>query len=111
MTIGVFRIVQEALTNIAKHAKANYARVSICQQNGELVVTVEDNGVGFKVSNILKHPDENRRLGLLGMMERAAMLSGTLTIDSKPGKGTKVQVRIPMTKGWYRRLSANAKAK
>lgn len=101
MAIGVFRIVQEALTNIAKHAKASNARVSIQQEDSELVVTVEDNGVGFKVSEILKHPDENKRLGLLGMMERAAMLSGTLTIDSKPGKGTRVQVRIPMTKAWY----------
>ncbi|MCX7967887.1 MAG: GAF domain-containing sensor histidine kinase [Armatimonadetes bacterium] len=111
MTIGVFRIVQEALTNIAKHAKASHARVSIYQEDSELVVTVEDNGVGFKVSDILKHPDENKRLGLLGMMERAAMLSGTLTIDSKPSKGTKVQVRIPITKGWYRRLSPSPKVK
>ena len=111
MAIGIFRIVQEALTNIAKHAKATHARVSVYQEDSELVVTVEDNGVGFKVSDILKHPDENKRLGLLGMMERAAMLSGTLTIDSKPGKGTKVQVRIPMTRGWYRRLSSNSKAK
>lgn len=106
VTIGVFRIVQEALTNIAKHAKASYAHVSIHQEDSELVVTVEDNGIGFKVSNILKHPDENKRLGLLGMMERAAMLSGTLNIDSKPGKGTKIQVRIPMPKGWYRRLGS-----
>jgi signal transduction histidine kinase len=105
VTIGVFRIVQEALTNIAKHAKATYARVSIQQEDSELVVTVEDNGVGFKVSDILRHPDENKRLGLLGMMERAAMLSGTLNIDSKPGKGTKVQLRIPVPKGWHRRLN------
>ncbi|MEM1544362.1 MAG: GAF domain-containing sensor histidine kinase [Candidatus Bathyarchaeia archaeon] len=111
MAIGIFRIVQEALTNIAKHAKATHARVSVYQEDSELVVTVEDNGVGFKVSDILRHPDENKRLGLLGMMERAAMLSGTLTIDSKPGKGTKVQVRIPMMRGWYRRLSSNSKAK
>ncbi|MCS7185656.1 MAG: GAF domain-containing sensor histidine kinase [Armatimonadota bacterium] len=111
MTIGVFRIVQEALTNIAKHAKASHARVSIYQEDSELVVTVEDNGVGFKASDILKHPDENKRLGILGMMERAAMLSGKLTIDSKPGKGTKVQVRIPITRGWYRRLSTNLKSR
>lgn len=101
MAIGVLRIVQEALTNIAKHAKASKARVSVQQEDSELVVTVEDNGVGFKVSEILKHPDENKRLGLLGMMERAAMLSGNLTIDSKPGKGTKVQVRIPLPKGTW----------
>ncbi|MFN3421173.1 MAG: GAF domain-containing sensor histidine kinase [Armatimonadota bacterium] len=109
VTIGIFRIVQEALTNIAKHAKASHARVSICQEDSELVVTVEDNGIGFKVNNILRHPDENKRLGLLGMMERAAMLSGTLNIDSKPGKGTKIQVRIPMPKGWYRRLGSMQK--
>ncbi len=104
MAIGVFRIVQEALTNIAKHSKATHARVLVQQQDSELSVTVEDNGVGFRVSDVLRHPDENRRLGLLGMMERAAMLSATLAIDSKPGKGTRVQIRLPLTKGWLRRL-------
>ena len=110
VAIGVLRIVQEALTNIAKHAKASRARVSFQQENGELLVTVEDNGVGFKVKEVMRHPDENRRLGLLGMMERAAMLSGKLDIESKPGKGTKVLLRIPLTKGWYRRLRASPKA-
>jgi len=109
VAIGVFRIVQESLTNIAKHARATHARVTVQQENGELVVTVEDNGVGFKVKEVMRHPDENRRLGLLGMMERAAMLSGKLDIESKPGKGTKVQLRIPLTKGWYRRLRASLK--
>ena len=110
VAIGVFRIVQEALTNIAKHAKASHARVSVQQEDGELLVIVEDNGVGFKVRDVLHHPDENRRLGLLGMMERAVMLSGKLEIDSKPGKGTKVQIRIPLMRGWYRRLRTSLKA-
>ncbi len=110
VAIGVLRIVQEALTNIAKHARANYARVLVSQENGELIVTVEDDGIGFRVNDILRHPDENKRLGLLGMMERAAMLSGTLNIDSKPGKGTKVQLRIPLTKGWYRRSVFNSRS-
>jgi signal transduction histidine kinase len=109
VAIGVFRIVQESLTNIAKHARATHARVTVQQENGELVVTVEDNGVGFRVKDVMRHPDENKRLGLLGMMERAAMLSGKLDIESKPGKGTKVQLRIPLTKGWYRRLRASLK--
>ncbi len=111
VAIGVFRIVQEALTNVAKHAKATHARVVVQQQNSELVVTVEDNGVGFRLSDVLRHPDENRRLGLLGMMERAAMLSATLDIDSKPGKGTKVQVFLPLTKGWYRRLGVSSRSR
>ena len=110
VAIGVFRIVQESLTNIAKHARATHARVTVQQENGELVVTVEDNGVGFRVKDVMRHPDENKRLGLLGMMERAAMLSGKLDIESKPGKGTKVQLRIPLTKGWYRRFRASPKA-
>ena len=109
VAIGVFRIVQESLTNIAKHAKATHARVTVQQENGELVVTVEDNGVGFRVKDVMRHPDENKRLGLLGMMERAAMLSGKLDIESKPGKGTKIQLRIPLTKGWYRRFRASLK--
>jgi len=110
VAIGIFRIVQEALTNIAKHARATHARVTVQQENGELVVTVEDNGIGFRVKDIMRHPDENKRLGLLGMMERAAMLSGKLDIESKPGKGTKVQLRIPLTKSWYRRFRASLKA-
>ncbi len=109
VAIGVFRIVQESLTNIAKHARATHARVTVQQENGELVVTVEDNGVGFRVRDVMRHPDENKRLGLLGMMERAAMLSGKLDIESKPGKGTKVQLRIPLTRGWYRRFRASPK--
>lgn len=103
VAIGIFRIVQEALTNIAKHAKASQAKVSVQQDDSELVVTVEDNGAGFRVKEILRHPDESKKLGLLGMIERATMLSGNLDIESKPGKGTKIQLRIPLTKNWYRR--------
>ncbi|MCS7264654.1 MAG: GAF domain-containing sensor histidine kinase [Armatimonadetes bacterium] len=109
MAIGVLRIVQEALTNIAKHAKATQAKVWVSQENGELVVIVEDDGVGFRVSDILRHPDENKRLGLLGMMERAAMLSGNISIDSKPGKGTKVQIKVPLSRVWYRRSALNSR--
>lgn len=100
--IGVFRIVQEALTNIAKHAKATQAKVFLQRQDEELTVIVEDNGIGFKPSVVLRHPDENKRLGLLGMMERATMLSGTVTIDAKPNKGTRVIAKLPLMRRLYR---------
>lgn len=96
IAIGIFRIVQEALTNIAKHAQATQAKVVVQQQNGQLTVIVEDNGIGFKPETVLQHPDQNRKLGLLGMIERAAMLGGEVAIHSKPGKGTCVIVRLPL---------------
>ena len=96
VAIGIYRIVQEALTNIAKHAKATRAKVVMRRQDGRLQVIVQDNGVGFDVASVLRHPDEMKRLGLVGMMERAAMLSGKLTVESKPKRGTKVFLEVPL---------------
>ncbi|GBC99645.1 Redox sensor histidine kinase response regulator DevS [bacterium HR17] len=97
IAIGIYRIVQEALTNVAKHAKATRAKVTLQRADRVLRVVVEDNGVGFDPSAILRHPDETKRLGLVGMMERAAMLSGRLTVDSHPKRGTKVVLEVPLT--------------
>ncbi len=97
VAIGIYRIVQEALTNIAKHAKATRAKVTMQRQDGRLQVIVQDNGVGFDVASVLRRPDETKRLGLVGMMERAAMLSGKLTVESKPKRGTKVVLEVPIS--------------
>jgi signal transduction histidine kinase len=97
VAIGIYRIVQEALTNIAKHTKATRAKVTMQRQDGRLQVIVQDNGVGFDVASVLRHPDETKRLGLVGMMERAAMLSGKLTVESKPKRGTKVVLEVPIS--------------
>jgi signal transduction histidine kinase len=89
---AVFRIVQESLTNIAKHAQASHADIAIDQEGGRLVVRIEDDGVGF----IPAGPRKPNSLGLFGLRERAALLGGEATIVSTPGHGTMVEARIPL---------------
>jgi signal transduction histidine kinase len=90
---AVFRIIQEALANIVKHAKARHADVSVHWSKGDLVVQVRDDGCG------LENPDAAAmrpgRLGLRGMRERAALLGGAFDIESAPGKGTRLTITIP----------------
>lgn len=88
---AVFRIVQESLTNVALHADANLVDVIISWRNGDIVATIEDNGVGF-IPTPLKVEEH---LGLFGMRERVEMLNGRFTLESSPGKGTTVNVEIP----------------
>ncbi len=89
---AVFRIVQEALTNVARHAKASRVEVRVARDEDAVSIAVRDNGVGFNM------PDERSRYsrGLLGMRERAYLLGGTFSIVSAPGKGTSLEVRIPL---------------
>ncbi|HKP66134.1 MAG TPA: PAS domain S-box protein [Casimicrobiaceae bacterium] len=89
---AIFRIVQESLTNVAKHAQASHADVVIERDDGSLIVRVEDNGVGFVVSG----PRKPNSLGLYGLRERAALLGGEATIVSSPGQGTTVEARLPL---------------
>lgn len=93
--LTLFRIVQEALNNVIKHADA--ARVVTVVEMGDsnVTVTVRDDGIGFQPSTLAEHPATASRLGLLGMQERARLLGGTLVIDSTPGDGTKVIVNVP----------------
>lgn len=88
---ALFRIVQESLTNVALHAKASRVDVLLNRRNGCLVVTVEDDGVGFDPYQ----PDHPDRLGLFGMRERVEMLGGKLVVESAPGKGTMISAEVP----------------
>ena len=89
---AAFRIVQESLANVAKHARASHVKVVVAQEEGELLLSVQDNGSGFDPAD----PRKPASLGLLGLRERAQMLRGSVTIDSGPGQGTRVQVRLPL---------------
>ncbi len=89
----VYRIVQEALMNIAKHARATQVEVIIESHEGQLIVLIEDNGCGFNVDMVLN--DSKTCLGIQGMIERANMAGGKLEIDSEEGNGTTVILRIP----------------
>ncbi len=87
---AVYRIVQEALTNIIRHARASRVDILLERRGTALVVVVEDNGVGMD-----PRPPSTDHLGMVGMRERAEMLGGTLTVESSAGKGTTIFVEVP----------------
>lgn len=87
---AIYRVVQEALTNVARHAKASRADVLLERRGDRVLVMVEDDGVGFEHDKI--RPGDH--LGLLGMRERAEALQGTLTVESSPGAGTTIVVEV-----------------
>lgn len=89
---AVFRIVQESLANVGKHAHATETAVVIARTGQSVVLEVRDNGQGFSTTA----PRKPHSLGLMGLRERAQLLKGSVSIDSRPGKGTRVQVRIPV---------------
>ncbi len=89
-----FRIVQEALTNCARHARAREIRIGVHGRPGELFLTVEDDGVGMPEDDA-----RGRGLGLIGIEERVRQLGGALDIFSQPGKGTVLRVRLPAKMG------------
>ncbi len=90
----LFRVAQEALTNIARHAHATEVRMSISEISGAVRMAINDNGKSFDVDKILA-ASSNKRLGLVGMKERLEMVGGSLAIESKPGQGTTVCADIP----------------
>jgi signal transduction histidine kinase len=93
---AIFRIVQEAVSNIAKHARAKNAIVSLELRESEVLVLVEDDGQGFDPDGLKLPKDGGRGLGLLGMRERAELFGGTVDIESSPGRGTRIRVRVPL---------------
>jgi len=86
----IYRIVQEALRNIVRHANAKNVGIRLKESGGRLVLTIQDDGQGFV-------PAREKGLGLMGMEERAASLHGSFHIDSVPGKGTSIQVELPLS--------------
>ncbi|MBI3698104.1 MAG: sensor histidine kinase [Acidobacteria bacterium] len=94
--ICVYRIVQEALRNCETHAAASSVRVSVRQSRQQLLVRIEDNGCGFPADPQAAGACGGG-LGILGMRERAAMLGGTLAIDSAPGRGTRLTLSLPLS--------------
>jgi PAS domain S-box-containing protein len=89
----IYRVLQEALTNVAKHANARSARVRLRRERAAVELEVQDDGIGIRRSAKKK---ESRALGLRGMRERAALLGGMIRIDSRPGQGTTINCRIPL---------------
>lgn len=92
--LAAYRIVQEALTNVAKHSRASSCRIQLRRSDANLDVIVEDDGRGFDAMDMA---DPRRGLGIVGMRERAALLSGRLAVESGTGEGTRVNVRLPVS--------------
>lgn len=91
----LFRVVQEALTNCGRHARAKRVLVNIERVPGNVLATVSDDGIGFTPDGV-----RGRGLGLLGMEERVRELAGVLTVIAEPGRGTQIKARIPLPAGW-----------
>jgi len=91
--INLYRIIQEALTNVAKHSKAAEVTIFLSQKDSTAILSVKDNGVGFDVATILSSP--HKGMGVFNMKERVNLLGGSFEIISHPHKGTRVNVKIP----------------
>jgi signal transduction histidine kinase len=91
---NVYRILQEALTNVAKHARVAEVIVRLRVADGQVALSVRDAGIGMDPATL-----DGKRLGILGMRERAELLNGTFTLEGAPGRGTEVRVTIPLPKG------------
>lgn len=92
----LFRVTQEALTNVAKHAEASSVAVRLDYAPAQVTLTIEDDGSGFESRQILRNHERPSGWGLLDIQERAALVGGTYHIDSRPGHGTSIQITLPL---------------
>jgi signal transduction histidine kinase len=98
LEITLFRIVQEAINNIANHAAARNASILIEFHDSSIRVVVEDDGRGFDSAAMFDSAENDRGFGLLGMQERATLAEGTFSVDSQPGHGTRITITMPTLK-------------
>jgi two-component system NarL family sensor kinase len=94
---ALYRIAQEAVANVRRHAGASRVLIELLPRDDHLCLAVEDDGRGFDPNAVPTRPDGGSGFGLRGMSERAALLGGELFVESHPGGGTRVEVRVPMT--------------
>ena len=94
--VAVFSIVQEAINNAKKHARASRIDIDVAPDDGELVVVIRDDGVGFNTKDVSDGYDERGSLGMLNMQERAEMVEGSLSVSSQTGQGTTITMRLPL---------------
>ena len=93
--LSIFRIIQEALNNIAKHSKATNVKVNINIDEENIYLDIMDNGIGFDLESVKSESREDRGFGLLNIEERVKLLRGNLIIETEKGKGTLIKVQIP----------------
>jgi signal transduction histidine kinase len=95
ITIAVYRVVQEALTNVARYAQVGVVSVAVWIQGCQVVVSIEDQGRGFDLEAVLAARHSS---GLAGMQERVVLLGGQMMIDTAPGQGTRLLVELPLNR-------------
>jgi signal transduction histidine kinase len=93
VSISIFRVLQEALTNVMRHAKASKVEIRLSHADSALQVTISDNGVGMRQSS----KSDLKSLGIVGMKERIARTGGVCNFFSEPGKGTRLEIIIPVS--------------
>lgn len=91
-----FRVIQEALTNVARHAQAHDVWVTVRKDNDGVAITIRDDGKGFVVSDVQHRSAQDTSFGLLGMQERISLVGGAFTLDSMPGHGTTIHAWVPL---------------
>jgi signal transduction histidine kinase len=93
---ALYRIIQEALTNISRHSEASYVHLNLSCRDSSISATIQDNGIGFEVDQILSSASEGKGVGLVAIRERVAVLDGRFDIHSAPGLGTRLSVQLPI---------------
>jgi signal transduction histidine kinase len=96
METALFRVAQEAISNVARHALARNVRLTLVRDHAHVGIEIEDDGVGFDLVEVSLSPHSARGLGLLGMRERVELLGGEFDIDSAPGYGTHLRIDVPL---------------
>jgi signal transduction histidine kinase len=99
METTLYRVIQEALTNVARHAQASQVRLHLQRRQSAVVALIQDDGQGFDVAHILDQEDLPSGTGLLGIRERVTLLGGKFNVRSRPGQGTQLTVEIPWENG------------
>lgn len=94
--IAAFRVVQESLTNVLRHAAASRAEVEVRYDSGALALRISDDGRGFDVGAVLDRATGGEHVGILGMMERVESMGGSMEVVSRPGNGTEIRARLPV---------------
>jgi signal transduction histidine kinase len=98
LAITLFRVIQEATNNIARHADAKSVNISLYFMKSLIKITVTDDGRGFDVEEAINTKDKPRGLGILGMKERVLLMKGNIEIRSRPGDGTEIDIEMPLFK-------------
>ena len=98
MEIHIYRLIQEGLSNICKHADADQATIMLLGSSPNIILRIKDNGRGFDVEAQDRLSSATKRMGICSMRERVSLLRGQMTIQSQPMKGTRILIKIPLQK-------------